>query len=574
MKLLIKDYLSGLKEREELEVLLSELLSHMGLNVFSRPGRGTKQHGVDVAAVGKLPGEDEEKVYLLSIKAGNLTRATWDGESAQSLRRSLNEIIDAYIPTRLPTEHKNKKIIICPCFGGEVNREVLGEAYEGYKQQAKSKTPNIEFEDWDGDKIAGLIVEHFLNENLLPKEFQTNFRKSLAFVDDSEISYKHYHLLVSELFSTVDKTTIDRKKDKWFLNINLICLGSIFKMAEDSDNLKPAYLAAEISLIYSWQLLKKYESESKNKKNENLYSLFLQMIYKGIEIFNRFANKVSGFTEHRYGLSLKASAKNYIDVNQSLFELLSFMSRSALLYWIVNDIKSLKEVANFINIIIQSNPALKLPVSEYQTNTIALTLYFFLISSPIDAREYLNSVIMQLEDSHKFKNYYPITTNQYSELIQARPKDESEKAKLNYASYLIPTLALVAAILNDSEAYSKVQNIAKEYYAGCNFQLWFYDELSDNCLNAGDYHGYALMDLPLGTADITIEKFLEIVLNEMNVNLSTKLSYHLYPMNIMLLILKLQHFNHPFPTDFFLHTIDLKHCKFIESLATGLPKVH
>jgi hypothetical protein len=573
MKLLIKDYLSGLKERKELDVLLPELLSHIGLNVFSKPMIGTRQNGVDVAAVGKLPNESEEKVYLLSIKAGDLTRATWDGKTEQSLRPSLNEILDSYIP---PRQHKDKKIVICPCFGGEV-KETVSKLYGDYIEKQANKHDNIEFETWDGDKIAGLILEHFLNERLLPKEFQTNFRKSLAFIDDSEISYKHYHLLISELFNTLDKTKIDkktRKKDEWFLNINLICLGSIFKMAEDSDNLKPAYLAAEISLIYSWQLLKKYESKSRNKKNENLNSLFLQMIYKEIEIFNRFAQKVSGFTEHRYGLSLKASANNYIDVNQSLFELLSFMSRSALLYWIVNDIKSLKEVANFINIIIQSNPALKLPVSEYQTNTIALTLYFFLISSPIDAREYLNSIIMQLEDSHNSKNYYPITTNQYSELIQARPKDESEKAKLNYASYLIPTLALVAAILNDLEAYSKVQNIAKEYYAGCNFQLWFYDELSDNCLNAGDYHGYALMDLPLGTADITIEKFLEIVLNEMNVNLSTKLSYHLYPMNIMLLILKLQHFNHPFPTDFFLHTIELKHCKFIESLATGLPKVH
>ena len=82
------------------------------------------------------------------------------------------------------------------------------------------------------------------------------------------------------------------------------------------------------------------------------------------------------------------------------------------------------------------------------------------------------------------------------------------------------------------------------------------------------------MNLPLETADTTMEKFSEIVLNEMNINLSVKLSYHLIPEAIRLLILKLQHFNHPFPTDFFLHTIELKHCKFIELLATGFPNVH
>jgi hypothetical protein len=345
-------------------------------------------------------------------------------------------------------------------------------------------------------------------------------------------------------------------------------------MAEDSDNLKPAYLAAEISLIYSWQLLKKYESESTKKKNKNLYTLFTQMVCKAKEIVYRFADKIASFTQYRYGLSLKATANNYIDVNQALFELLSFISRSTLLYWITRDMEFFSNLADLINNIIKSNPVLKLPVSEYQTNVIALTLYIFLISNPIYTQEYLNSIITKLEESHKFKIFYPIRTKQYSDLIQDRPKDEVEKAKLTDASYLIPTLALVAAILNDLEAYSKVQNVAKEYYADCNFQLWFYDELSDNCLSTADNHGYALIDLALGTADITIEKFLEIVLNEMNVNLDTKLSHHLIPEAIGLLILKLQHFNHPFPTDFFLHTIELKHCKFIESLATGLPKVH
>lgn len=56
MKLILKQYLSSLKEREELDALLPDLLSQMGLNVFSRPGRGTRQDGVDVAAFGSIDG--------------------------------------------------------------------------------------------------------------------------------------------------------------------------------------------------------------------------------------------------------------------------------------------------------------------------------------------------------------------------------------------------------------------------------------------------------------------------------------------------------------------------------------
>lgn len=94
MKLILTDYLAGLKERDELDVLLPDLLSQIGMNILTYPQRGTSQKGVDVAAVGRMPEDEEDKVYLLSIKPGNLTHALWDGPGAQSLRASLNLILD------------------------------------------------------------------------------------------------------------------------------------------------------------------------------------------------------------------------------------------------------------------------------------------------------------------------------------------------------------------------------------------------------------------------------------------------------------------------------------------------
>jgi hypothetical protein len=123
MKLVLKEYLASLGERGELDAILPDLLSQLGLNVFSRPARGTRQDGVDVGAVGSMDG-GPEKVYLVSIKPGDLTRKTWDSESVQSLRPSLNEIRDAYIPNRLPSEHKDKIIVICICVGGDVQEQV------------------------------------------------------------------------------------------------------------------------------------------------------------------------------------------------------------------------------------------------------------------------------------------------------------------------------------------------------------------------------------------------------------------------------------------------------------------
>lgn len=43
MKLVIKEYLSSLNERDELDAILPDLLSQLGLTVFGKPIRGGKR---------------------------------------------------------------------------------------------------------------------------------------------------------------------------------------------------------------------------------------------------------------------------------------------------------------------------------------------------------------------------------------------------------------------------------------------------------------------------------------------------------------------------------------------------
>ena len=70
MKLLFRNYLGSLREREELDAILPDLLSELGYTVYSRPQRGTAQAGVDIAAVGK-DDDGERKLFLFSVKQGD-----------------------------------------------------------------------------------------------------------------------------------------------------------------------------------------------------------------------------------------------------------------------------------------------------------------------------------------------------------------------------------------------------------------------------------------------------------------------------------------------------------------------
>lgn len=153
MKLIIKQYLASLKERGELDAILPDLLSQLGLNVISKPGRGTRQYGVDIAAVGQF--EDKpETVYLFSIKQGDLGRNDWNSGREQDLQPSLDEILTVYIPTHLPVEHRGRPISICICIGGDIKEEVRLNitSFENTR-----KTDLVNFEEWNGDVLASLM---------------------------------------------------------------------------------------------------------------------------------------------------------------------------------------------------------------------------------------------------------------------------------------------------------------------------------------------------------------------------------------------------------------------------------
>ena len=88
MRLVISDYISQLKEKDELDVLLCDLLVQQGYYIDSRPKTGNRQHGVDIHVY------DENKILLFIVKQGNITRGVWDG-GTNSVYSSLHEIENA-----------------------------------------------------------------------------------------------------------------------------------------------------------------------------------------------------------------------------------------------------------------------------------------------------------------------------------------------------------------------------------------------------------------------------------------------------------------------------------------------
>jgi len=515
MKVLIRDYLASLKEREELDAILPDLLSELGFNVYSRPQRGTLQQGVDIAAIGDEDGE--RKVFLFSVKQGDLTRQDWDG-TPQSLRSSLNEIRDVYIRNRIPTRYKALKIVICLAFGGDVHEQVR-ESLTGYI--AENTTEQITFDEWNGDKIAGLILKGILREEILPNSMRSSFQKAVAMVDEPDVAYQHFTQLAIELRRAGEASVKARLRSARQLNI---CLWILFIWARNINNLEAAYRTSELTLLSVWDLSRPII----NKKNHDARALNLvlfQVIELNLTISSEFLeSKVMPYTQVRHGISMAINSQSSLDVNLALFEVLGRISLLGLwIHWLGERIDpqfkntSRVRVAQLTQeglVLIRNNPSLLLPISDYEGTDIALFLQLWLVSG-IEATgiiKWLQELANRLIFSIHTRGRYPSCSSEYRELAE-HPYDRSDEyfKEATAGSTLIPLITAWLHALGQKDSVEALSNLVREELEHCTLQLWTPDASSEVELYVGNNsHGRALCDLPLVEGGcqllLTIEK--------------------------------------------------------------------
>lgn len=517
MKLIIRQYLAGLKERDELDAVLPDLLSQMGLLVYSRPGRGTRQDGVDVAAVGSLDGEPE-KVYLFSIKAGDLTRKEWDGDTVQSLRPSLNEIIDSYIPNRIPPEHKDKDIVICVTFGGDVQEQVRPQLVGFMKQNTRG---NVIFEEWNGDKLASLIQSHFLREDLIAESVRSDLRKTLALLDEPEAAFGYFKTLAA----TIDGQFANDAQRVRAVRQLSVCLWILFSWSRESGNLECAYRAAELVLLYGWNILRSFAG-SKTKASEASAAAFTSIFQAYRQITGNYLEKMVPHLQQLHALSAAVQGGSALDVNLRMFDLLGRLAvgglwgYGALLGTIGEEDEKTRTLlyaevrgaAAGIKALISNNPTLYSPMKDDQSTDIALAALLLLIGGDdIESlRSWLREIVSRIRVAFVTNERYPTTLQSYTELLEhPASKEVKYRESVTNASVLYPVLSHVAALIKDEELSGAVASLQKDLLSYSNMQLWFPDDATeDNLYRNNDLHGIALCDIDLQTGPDALLKQL------------------------------------------------------------------
>lgn len=513
MKLILREYLAQLKERDELDAVLPDLLSEKGFHVLSRPQRGTTQHGVDFAAVS--PASDApRKLYLFSLKRGDLTRQDWNG-TPQALRPSLDEIRDVYIPTKVPRKYAGLEIVICLCFGGDIQEQVQA-AVRLYT--AQNTTDRITYEEWNGDRIAELMMDGVLREHVLPRPLQASFRKAVALVDEPEVAYRHFSELVRQLRDAATKPAERVRAARQLY----ICVWVMFVWGRDRDNLEAPYQASELGLLHIWDLIRPTLG-AKTAEQRDLWLVLDQMIRLHWAVANAFIDgKIGPHANVRDAIGTAAAGSSPVDVNLALFDLLG---RIAMLgHWSVFAIErdprleadaraSLDSYVSMGLALIRNNAALRLPITDEQATSIALFLLLWARSGEQtdDVRPWLNAMTQRLYRAVHWRRHYPTSKTDYRDLI-AHPIDASDAyfQEATVGSTLIPLLALWCRVLGLTEASEKLGELASSKLGHCAMQLWSVDDISDQHLYRNDeLHGRAIMGLPIDDTDDLLDTLIE-----------------------------------------------------------------
>lgn len=511
MRYIIRHYLSTMKEDRELDSFCRELLISKGLVPRSNIQRG-RQYGVDIAAVGK-DNDGVQKVFLLVIKQGDLTRKVWDGGTVNDVRPSLDEIKDAYIRNYIPEDLRELPIKIIVCFNGDFDNAV-SQNWTGYVNN--NQAANQTYSYWTIDNLVEETLKSQIHDDILPHELALDFRRVLALIDLPDMPLDRLSDFITNLLHEKGEKKIPLPEIRKRLSLINLLVGIIHGWCRGSNNIKPSIIAGERIILLTFQWL--YSNEVSIKKvEESILILLGNYRINCIE----YINKIGFYIQQKDSLSNRiGSHEEYCLVTFEQIGIYALIGQLELWYLKkmsnssndnsqdeLNAIRNNSEnICNFLYQIIVNNPSANNP--KYDEHLIEVNLAFTLFISLKHsdyAIKWLNEIIDKITMNVYLANFLPIRDASPADLFEK----QASHAKLSYLLYF---LAEWCVILKQPELYKNIRELCSKKLPNVSLQLWFPDEDVEQELfikNASVYSGRTMVEIKLPENHLTLEKIMK-----------------------------------------------------------------
>ena len=560
MKLLVRQHLQGMKERGELDVLLPQLLSELGYEIVHHPRVGGRQAGVDVAAVGPDPDADDRRsILLFVIKSGDVGRADWDG-TLQAVRPSLGEVLDDYIPNRLPHQYRDLPVAICVCMGGEIQEGIRAQ-WRGFVERQSTETLN--FREWNGDRLANLILSGILGKELLDPDHRSHFQKAIALVSEPEESYRNFRALLDALAENIGND----QRGMTHLRQMMICLWVLVGNGLDADNLEAPYRACELAVLHAWDALRRCPESAKSRyaERKEILDHVLSLYFKVGQKF--ILEKIGPHAAQQHALSAAVRSRSALDVNLALFET---MGRAALLglwhHYIGcstegegqrEHLKTRNRLLDLAISMVNVNPTLLAPMRDDHHIEIGLLMLLAQGCGRLQhVDHYLREVANRLSFRYVRRSHWVTHYTDYRQLAR-HPLDLGDEyfQQSTCGSVLVPFMLVGLERLGASEELSALLEVVSRELPHMTQQVWVPSDQTDDCIwRSGETIGFGI---PLATRDsdgigVSLSAEIDAIVSEqLQINQMKAVQHGLVP----LLMTACRHHRVPLPPHFWFQPI-------------------
>lgn len=513
MKLILAEYIEALKEDKELDRLIQDILREHGIAIFSEPERG-RQYGVDIYAVGKdFEDNGRKKVFLITVKQGDLDRQTWHGDQ-NALLPSLDEIRTVFIRNNIAPQHRNLPIKIVVAFNGILKQNVQ-QNWRGYTET----NPGYDYALWNSDWLLTQFEAKLLSEEAFSSNTRSQLRKTIIYIENTDYQLEDF----SELLSSVSlefRAAKSKKSKLRILRELQVTVSIILKYAEKADNLMHSIRIVEKYILILWAEL------CERKGNKDLISA-LAIAYRTLyETFLKYYHKISFIGRVRDGYSVRTH--DSVIYTYTAYEQVGIISMTGLLLLHLNEVfgerdaelqsvtdqKTREIAANLIDTF-NNNQILFSPRADEQHIEICLSL---ILLQKLGLHEEISSLLIlfnnQMAAGFAYLNIFPESSNSRRKVAELEV-DYEKRIRYNYeASTLFTVLAEWSAITNDETCYNKFFQFRQNLIKDMSLTLWFPEKNTQDLLftkGASRESGYSLTNIELPS---TLEEMRELMRQE------------------------------------------------------------
>lgn len=470
IQLVLSHYLAGLRERDELDALLPELLKAMGHSVLSRPQVGVAQAGVDVVST-MATNQDETEVFLFVIKFGDVGREDFYG-GKQAIDPSIREASNDFIRNRLEESLRGfrKRIVLL------TNGVLKQEAQPGYSALSKdiAERPQCSLEFWGTDQLTPLIEQHLFDESLLLATGKSDLRAALAGLDESDTAIRRFIRFVTACFKITDEELAqsDATRKRKFLRrcaAAAMGWGVLLVWGKNEGNLKPGVVAGEYLALRLWA-----EAVRAGLTEYPLFAERMQAVmFLQLKSLHEYYCKVAPqLINRRALLHYRPDRILYADL---VFEEFGRLATFLLLLQRLEGPDQLREeVTALIRMLLNEHTCYRLPV--YDGQTIDLTLVLVALMGEGDwegAKRVVANCTGGLLRAVGNDQYLPVDTDLLEDALALCATGEAEPREFFETSTLVPALALVAALLRDETTLRQLREEALPHMQDVTLERWF-----------------------------------------------------------------------------------------------------